>query len=60
MGRMTRDSVLGVPSRIAPVLANEGDAHKIEQLLIEYLRRALDDTAKLSVSDLTAPLPAVD
>ena len=52
MSRMSRDSVLGVPSRIAPVLANESDPHKIEQLLIDYLRRALDDVAKLNSEDL--------
>jgi phage terminase Nu1 subunit (DNA packaging protein) len=52
MGRMLRDAVLGVPSRIAPTIAAETDAHLIEQALMASLRRALDDTARLSASDL--------
>jgi phage terminase Nu1 subunit (DNA packaging protein) len=52
MGRMVRDAVLGVPSRIAPTLASESDAHLIEQTLLASLRRALDDTARLTASDL--------
>lgn len=52
MGRMLRDAVLGVPSRIAPAIANETDVHQIEQALLASLRRALDDTARLSASDL--------
>lgn len=52
MGRLMRDAVLGVPSRIAPTIAAETDAHLIEQALLASLRRALDDTAKISASDL--------
>jgi phage terminase Nu1 subunit (DNA packaging protein) len=52
MARMLRDAVLGVPSRIAPTIAAETDAHLIEQALLASLRRALDDTARLSASDL--------
>jgi phage terminase Nu1 subunit (DNA packaging protein) len=52
MSRMLRDSVLGVPSRIAQTLATETDSHKIEQSLQEALRRALDDISKLNEDDI--------
>jgi hypothetical protein len=52
MARMLRDSVLGVPSRIAQTLASESDSHQIEQTLMASLRRALDDIANLNVEDI--------
>jgi hypothetical protein len=52
MARMLRDAVLGVPSRIAQTIANETDAHQIEQTLMASLRRALDDIANLNVEDI--------
>lgn len=52
MARMLRDAVLGVPSRIAQTIANETDAHLVEQSLMASLRRALDDIATLNVEDI--------
>lgn len=52
MGRVMRDSVMGVPSRLAPELAHLSDAWEIEQRLTAALRQVLDDLAKMTADDL--------
>lgn len=52
MGRVTRDSVMGVPSRISPELAHLTSAWEIEQRLSAALRQVLDDVAKMTADDL--------
>lgn len=52
MSRMLRDSLLAIPSKIAPALATETDPHQVEQTLAAALRRSLDDIASMSASDL--------
>lgn len=55
-GRMLRDAVLGVSSRIAPRLAGMTDALAIETLLDTELRTILTDIAKLGDADLIRAL----
>lgn len=52
MSRMLRDSLLAIPSKIAPTLATESDSHTIEQALTEALRRALNDIAGMTANDI--------
>lgn len=52
MSRMLRDSLLAIPSRLAPIMATESDSHKIEQALTEALRRALNDIAGMTANDI--------
>ncbi len=52
LGRMTRDAVLGVPTKLAPELAHLTDAWEIERRMAEALRKVLDDVAKMSADDL--------
>lgn len=52
MSRMLRDSLLAIPSKLAPILATESDSHTIEQTLAEALRRALNDIAGMTANDL--------
>lgn len=58
MGRAIRDSVMGVPTRIAPELAHVSDAWEIEQRLSAALRQVLDDAAKMAVDDLARTVGA--
>jgi hypothetical protein len=51
-GRMLRDAVLGLPTQLAPQLANMTDAFQIEIRLRDALRQVFADMAKMSVDDL--------
>lgn len=52
VGRMLRDAVLGVPTKLAPELSHLADPFAIEQRLSAALRQVLDDVAKMTVDDL--------
>ena len=52
-GRMLRDAILGLPTQLAPELANTSDAFQIELRMREALRSLLDEMAKMTVDDLT-------
>lgn len=52
IGRMLRDSVLGLPTRLAPELAPMTDAFAIETKLRDALRKVLADIAKITADDL--------
>lgn len=58
LGRMMRDSILGVPTRIAPELADLSDAWEIEQRVATALRQVLDDVSKLAAADLERAMSA--
>lgn len=58
IGRMMRDSVLSVPTRLAPELADISDAWEIEQRIAAALRRVLDDVSKLAEADLERAMAA--
>lgn len=51
-GRMLRDAVLGLPTRLAPELATMTDPFEIEVKLREALRQVLADMSKMSADDL--------
>lgn len=53
IGRMLRDAVLGMPTRLAPELAGMADAFEIEIKLRDTLRKIFEDTTKLTAEDLT-------
>jgi phage terminase Nu1 subunit (DNA packaging protein) len=57
IGRLTRDSLLGIPSRIAADLANAPGARAVEELLTAELRKVLADIAKTTMQDLSRVLP---
>ena len=52
IGRMLRDAVLGVPTKLAPEVSHLTDAWEIEQRLSAALRQVLADVAKMTVDDL--------
>lgn len=52
IGRMLRDAVLGVPTKLAPEVSHLTDSWEIEQRLSAALRQVLDDVAKMTVDDL--------
>jgi len=52
IGRMLRDAVLGVPTKLAPEVSHLSDAWEIEQRLSAALRQVLDDVAKMTTDDL--------
>jgi hypothetical protein len=52
IGRMLRDAVLGVPTKLAPEVSHLTDAWEIEQRLSAALRQVLDDVAKMTIDDL--------
>ena len=56
IGRLLRDTVLGLPTPLAPVLAEMTDPLAVETRLTEALRAALSDVARLSTQDLEALL----
>lgn len=58
IGRMMRDSVLSVPTRIAPELADLTDAWEIERRIAAALRQVLDDVSKLAEADLDRAMTA--
>lgn len=51
-GRMLRDAVLGLPTQLAPELANMTDAFQVEIRLRDALRQIFADMSKMSVDDL--------
>ncbi len=51
-GRMLRDTMLGLPTKVAPQLIAVTDPWEIEQLLRSAIRTALDDIARLTAEDL--------
>ncbi|HUW37543.1 MAG TPA: hypothetical protein VMV91_09430 [Rhodocyclaceae bacterium] len=52
-GRMLRDTVLGLPTQLAPVFAGmAGDAFGIEVRMRDALRQVFADAAKMSADDL--------
>lgn len=53
IGRMLRDSVLGLPTKLAPELAAMSDAFEIETKLRNALRKVLEDITKITADDLT-------
>ena len=52
IGRMLRDAVLGVPTKLAPEVSHLTDSWEIEQRLSAALRQVLDDVAKMTTDDL--------
>ncbi len=52
LGRMLRDAVLGVPTKLAPEVSHLSDTWEIEQRLTSALRQVLDDVAKMTADDL--------
>lgn len=52
LGRMLRDSMLGIPPKVAPEYAGMTDPFEIERHLDAAIRRILDDVAALTVDDL--------
>ena len=51
-GRMLRDAALGLPTQIAPELANLTDPFEIEMKLRNALRRVFEDAARMTADDL--------
>jgi hypothetical protein len=51
-GRMTRDMMLGLPTRLAPAIAAMTDAFEIEVLLRDAIRQVFLDAMKMTASDL--------
>ncbi len=45
LGRRARDSLLGIPDRLAPILAGEADAAVVHRLLGEEIERCLTELA---------------
>lgn len=52
-GRTLRDSVLGLPTQLAPVFASMTDAFQIEVKMRDALRQVFADAAKMTADDLT-------
>jgi len=52
IGRMLRDAVLGLPTRLAPELAALPDAFEIETKLRNELRKVLEDITSITADDL--------
>lgn len=55
-GRLIRDTVLGVPTRIAHDLAQLSDAWAVQKAMEEALSQALADAARLAGNDLEEAL----
>lgn len=51
-GRMLRDAVLGLPTKLSPELAAMTDPFQIEIKLRDALRQVFDDMAKITAEDL--------
>ena len=51
-GRTLRDSVLGLPTRLAPLFATMSDPFEIEVQLRNALRQVFADAAKMTAEDL--------
>lgn len=52
MGRMMRDTLLGLPPRLAPQLSAMTDAHEIEIMLRAALKPAIEGLSKAAEADL--------
>lgn len=52
IGRLLRDTLIGLPVRLAPELASIGDTWEIEQRLTTALRKVLDDFAEMQADDV--------
>lgn len=52
--RMLRDSLLGMPTRLAPELAAMTDAFEVERLMREAISGILSDLSKMTAQDLQA------
>lgn len=50
--RMLRDALLGLPTQLAPELANMADARDVEIRLRNAIRRVLEDMARMTADDL--------
>lgn len=44
--RLIRDGLLGIPDRLASLVASINDPHKVHNLLDSELRKALNDVAE--------------
>lgn len=51
-GRMLRDAILGVPTKLAPELSSVTDSWEIERRLTTALRLVLEDAARTGAADL--------
>ena len=58
IGRLTRDTLLAIPAKVATELANVSDHWQIEQTLAAALRKALDDVSRMAKSDLDREVDA--
>lgn len=47
IGRLLRDSLMGVPSRLAPELAAKDDVGEVEKALTDAIRGVLEDSARI-------------
>lgn len=56
IGRLLRDTLLGLPTKLAPEYAGMTDAFEIERHMDAALRRVLDDLASLTAQDLERPM----
>lgn len=52
-GRMLRDTVLGLPTQLAPVLASMKDASQIETKLRDALEQVFSDAERMTADDLS-------
>lgn len=52
LGRMLRDNMLGLPTRVAPELATLTDSFEIERRLRDAIRQVFVDHTKLTLDDL--------
>jgi len=46
--RVTRDLLLTIPNRLAPILASETDINKINKLLTQEIRQALESLSQIN------------
>tara|TARA_R110000803_G_scaffold162194_1_gene225785 strand:+ start:124 stop:744 length:621 start_codon:yes stop_codon:yes gene_type:complete len=51
-GRITRDSILNLADKLAPILASETDIHTIREIMTAELEAALTNLATISLDDL--------
>lgn len=52
IGRSLRDTMLGLPTRLAPVIASMTDAREVEVLLRDAIRQVFVDAMKMTSDDL--------
>jgi hypothetical protein len=56
MARMLRDTLMGLPTTLAPKVAGMTEHFEIEAAMRDEIRRVLDDFAKMSEQDLDAAM----